>query len=95
MEAMAIGCTVIDEGLPHSGEAWVCGDGENRLTVPVNDSAAFGAAPRRLLKKSGMWDRLAAKAGKLAVARFDHCVMAERILMVHWRVMVAGRGVGG
>jgi rhamnosyl/mannosyltransferase len=83
VEAMASGCPVVNAAVPHSGVTWVCRHDEAGLTVPIDDTAAFAAASRRLLEEPGLRDRLAGEARKQAVERFGHLTMAEHSLAIY------------
>ncbi len=86
VEAMASGCPVINTSIPNSGVAWVCRHGQEGLTVPVNDPAAFAAAANRLLAEPHLRERLAAGGRLRADSEFDHRVMAERSLAIYQEV---------
>jgi rhamnosyl/mannosyltransferase len=90
VEAMASGCPVINTAITGSGVAWVCRDGQEGLTVPVNDPAALAAAAKRLLAEPGLRDRLGAAGRERAAEEFDWLVMGRRSLDVYRTVMVKG-----
>jgi rhamnosyl/mannosyltransferase len=83
VEAMASACPVINTAIAGSGVPWVCRDGLEGLTVPVNDPAALAAAANRLLHEPGLRDRLAAAGRERAASEFDHRTMAERSLAIY------------
>lgn len=86
VEAMAAGCPVVNTAVPGSGVAWVCRDGVEGLTVPVNDPAALAAAADRLLADPGLRERLGAAGRARAAAEFDWLVMGRRSLDVYREV---------
>jgi rhamnosyl/mannosyltransferase len=87
VEAMASGCPVINEAIPHSGVPWVSRHEETGLTVPLDDPAAFAAAARRLLEEPGLRARLAAGARARAIAEFQCEAMGRRSLGLYSSVL--------
>jgi rhamnosyl/mannosyltransferase len=87
VEAMASGCPVINTAVPHSGVAWVSRHEETGLTVPMNDPAALAAAANRLLRETGLRERLSAGARDRACREFDASLMARRSMEVYRRVL--------
>lgn len=87
VEAMAAGCPVINTAIPGSGVAWVCRDGQEGLTSPMDDAPRFAASANRLLEESGLRERLATAGRKRASTEFDHRVMAVRSLDVYQAIL--------
>jgi rhamnosyl/mannosyltransferase len=92
VEAMAVGCPVVNTAVPGSGVAWVCRHEREGLTVPVNDPGAFALAARRLLTEPGLRERLASAARERAVAEFDWRIMGARSLDVYRGVLAHANG---
>ncbi|NQT12775.1 MAG: glycosyl transferase family 1, partial [Planctomycetes bacterium] len=53
------------------------------LTVPMNDPHALADASRRLLKETGLRERLVQCGRERAVEHFGHSTMASRSLEVY------------
>ena len=87
VEAMASGCPVINTAISGSGVAWVCRDGREGLTVPMNDPVAFSTVSKRLLDEPGLREKLAAGARARAAAEFDWLVMGGRSLEIYRHVL--------
>ncbi|MFH1919423.1 MAG: glycosyltransferase [Planctomycetota bacterium] len=83
VEAMASGCPVINTDIPGSGVPWVSRHEETGLTVPMNDPDALADASRRLLKETGLRERLVQCGRERAIAHFGHSTMASRSLEVY------------
>lgn len=83
VEAMAAGCPVINTQIPQSGVPWVCRDGREGLTVPVNDSEELAAAAMRLLAEPGLRGRLADAGRRRAMEEYDYRRMAARSLELY------------
>ena len=90
VEAMVAGCPVLNTAIPGSGVPWVCRDGREGLTVPVNDANALAAAVKRLLGEPGLREKLAAGA-RLRATEFDRTEMARRSLEIYSAIRVAAR----
>jgi glycosyltransferase involved in cell wall biosynthesis len=86
VEAMATGCPAINCDIPGSGVPWVCRHEREGLTVPINDSDAFGAAARRLLEEQGLHERLSHGARQRA-QKFSDELMAQRSLAIYQQVL--------
>jgi len=87
VEAMASGCPVINTAIAHSGVSWVSRHEETGLTVPINDPAALAHAATRLLRESGLRERLAHGARARAVHEFDHRLMAQRSVNLYRKIL--------
>jgi len=83
VEAMASGCPVINTDIPGSGVPWVSRHEETGLTVPMNDPNALADASRRLLKETGLRERLVQCGRERAIAHFGNSTMASRSLEVY------------
>jgi rhamnosyl/mannosyltransferase len=87
VEAMASGCPVINAAIEHSGVSWVSRHEETGLTVPINDPAALALAATRILRESGLRDRLAHGARSRAIHEFDHHLMAQRSVSLYRKIL--------
>ena len=87
VEAMASGCPVVNTAIPDSGVSWVCRDGLEGLTVPVNDPAALAAAANHLLAAPNLRTQLGENGRQRAAAEFDWMTMARRSLDLYREVI--------
>lgn len=83
VEAMASGCPVINTDIPGSGVPWVSRHEETGLTIPMNDPDALADASRRLLKETGLRERLVQCGRERALSQFDHAIMASHTIEVY------------
>jgi rhamnosyl/mannosyltransferase len=90
VEAMASGCPVLNTSISHSGVCWVSRHEETGLTVSPNDSAGLAAAANRLLRETGLRQRLSANAPQRARLEFDQALMARRSLEYYRRALGNG-----
>jgi glycosyltransferase involved in cell wall biosynthesis len=74
IEAVAAGRPVVSTAFPHAVELLADGTG---LVVPQGDSAALGAALRRVLEEPGLADAMAARAARKAPELFWSAVAAR------------------
>ncbi|HEU4587266.1 MAG TPA: glycosyltransferase family 4 protein [Gemmatimonadales bacterium] len=89
LEAMAAQRPVIATAIGGTDEAVV--DGETGLLVPPRDSAALGAAIRRLRTDPALARRLAERARMQVAARFSADVTAQGVMQVYESLVGPGR----
>jgi glycosyltransferase involved in cell wall biosynthesis len=86
VEAMASGCPVINCEIPGSGVPWVCRHEEEGLTLPINNPYGFAMAARRILRETGLRERLA-QGGRQRAEKFGDVLMAQRSLGIYQQVL--------